>query len=401
MLFAATIVLAVLITAIYLFSPKLRTSRPWRAMVTPLASIIGSGFLVLGPILLHSYGAWAPLVMLGLCAAAYAFGSAIRFNIAFYDSGEDGDAETLSHKMLEQISSWALAFAYFISVAYYLNLFGAFGLDMLPLEGDIWPRLLTSAVLALIVVVGWVKGFRSLETLEYASVTVKLAIIAGLLVGLGVFFGETVGSAGLLLHASNLTGWPALTLAFGLLITVQGFETSRYLGHEYKAELRIRSMRWAQILASVIYIAYILLIAYVFEADSLQLSETAIIDLMQVVSPVLPILLVAAALAAQFSAAIADTGGSGGLIMEASGGRVSERMSYLVLGIFALALTWTADIFEIITYASKAFAFYYLLQAAIACLSAYRSQRKARAAGFAGLVLLGVVIVIFGQSVAA
>jgi hypothetical protein len=36
------------------FSKRILNSRRWRATVTPLASIIGSGFLVAGPILAHA-----------------------------------------------------------------------------------------------------------------------------------------------------------------------------------------------------------------------------------------------------------------------------------------------------------------------------------------------------------
>ena len=50
-----------------LMLPRVRDARAWRATVTPLASIIGSGFLVLGPILSHSYGQYAPMMMLFLC----------------------------------------------------------------------------------------------------------------------------------------------------------------------------------------------------------------------------------------------------------------------------------------------------------------------------------------------
>ncbi len=49
------------------------------------------------------------------------------------------------------------------------------------------------------------------------------------------------------------------------------------------------------------------------------------------VSPILPAMLVLAALAAQFSAAVADTGGSGGLVFELTGGRLSQRQAYAIL----------------------------------------------------------------------
>jgi hypothetical protein len=44
-------------------------------------------------------------------------------------------------------------------------------------------------------------------------------------------------------------------------------------------------------------------------------------------------------------------------------------MGYLVVSIFAIALVWTADLLEIISYASRAFALYYLLQCFVAILA--------------------------------
>lgn len=56
---------AAALTSGLLVWPRLSPSIRWRAMVTPLASIIGSGFLALGSILNGSYGKYAPRVMLG------------------------------------------------------------------------------------------------------------------------------------------------------------------------------------------------------------------------------------------------------------------------------------------------------------------------------------------------
>ena len=100
-----------------------------------------------------------------------------------------------------------------------------------------------------------------------------------------------------------------------------------------------------------------------FAPNTLELSETAIIDLMAIVTPILPLLLIAAAISAQFSAAVADTSGSGGLLTELTRWRISSRAGYAVLVIVGLCLTWTLSVFEIIGYASRAFALYYALQA--------------------------------------
>jgi len=391
------IILTVLITALLLWSPKIQRSVTWRAMTTPLASIIGSGFLVLGPILDAAYGKYAPLVMALLCVGAYLYGAAIRYNMAVI--GTTAASANVLSETLETAASWSLGFAYFISVAYYLNLFGAFGVSLTSVSDPLHAKLLTSAVFIVILFVGWTRGFKSLEDMEYVSVTAKLAIIAGLLIGMTVYFLDKAAGRELIFNPPVQTGLSAVTLAFGLIVTVQGFETSRYLGADYDSKTRIRSMQWSQWVSAAIYMTYILLLAYVFERGELKLTETAIVDMMAVVAPILPVLLVAAALAAQFSAAVADTSGSGGLIAELTGNRLSPRMAYALLTCVGLFLTWSADVFEIISYASRAFALYYTLQALIAARTSWTQQDRYRSVGFIVLAGLGVLIVAFGQSV--
>lgn len=48
------------------------------ATTTPLASIFGSGFLVIVPILAAAVGSYAVFAMAAVCALAYAVGSLIR-----------------------------------------------------------------------------------------------------------------------------------------------------------------------------------------------------------------------------------------------------------------------------------------------------------------------------------
>ena len=301
---------------------------------------------------------------------------------------------------MDDLASWVLAFAYFISVAYYLNLFGAFAVDLTPFASEFAARVVTSSVFLLVLAVGWFKGFKALEGLERVSVGIKLAIIAGLLAGLAWYGAGHVASGDIVLAPATITGWQALTLGFGLIVTVQGFETSRYLGNTYDAQTRIRSMRLAQWLSTAIYIVYIVLLTYAFPPVAGELEETEIIDMMQIVAVSLPILLVVAALSAQFSAAIADTSGSGGLISELSGRKLKPRDAYLVLVIVGLGLTWLADIFEIIAYASRAFAAYYGVQAALAAFTAQRRKGvTVRTAAFAGLAVLGLAMAVFGTPV--
>ena len=391
------IVLVTVGAAGILLYPRLAKARLWRASITPLASIIGSGFLVLGPILNSSFGQFAPLIMLGLCVGAYLFGAAIRFNIARLAEGTN--ARSPSEERLETVASWILAIAYVVSVAYYLNLLGAFAVSMTALNDAFHAKLITSGVFAIVLFVGWTRGFHALERMEQVTVGLKLSIIAGLLFGLGWYFIDRASIGALVANPATIGGWQGIALAAGLLVTVQGFETSRYLGQDYDAPTRILSMCLAQGVSGAIYMLYILLLSYVFPAGTLVLSETAIIDLMEIVAPILPLLLIAAAISTQFSAAVADTGGSGGLIAELTRGRISTRAGYAVLVTIGLILTWAMSLFEIISYASRAFALYYAIQALIAAKGAMIKAKPGKAMAFAGLGLAGFAIALFATAV--
>ncbi|QGX99626.1 hypothetical protein EI983_15675 [Roseovarius faecimaris] len=395
---SAVILFATLLAGVLLIHPRLSRATHWRATVTPLASIIGSGFLVLGPILHGAYGTWAPLGMVALCLLAYAFGAAIRFNIRYLD------AQALPPSRLdgwgEMLADWVLAFAYVISVAYYLNLFGAFAMSLAAAPIAHAAELVTTGIFALILITGLTRGFGALEWMEKASVSLKLAIITGLLAGLAWVFAERSVTGALIYSPAQIEGWAAITLIFGLLVTVQGFETSRYLGDEYDAPTRIASMRTAQWISGAVYIAYALLLCALFLPDTGPVSETAIIGMMAGIDPVLPTLLIIAALSAQFSAAVADTGGSGGLLAELTRGRMSARMGYALLAAIGVGMTWTLSVFEIIGYASRAFALYYAMQALLAARRAWTQPRgHLPATGFFLLALLGLAIVALGTPV--
>lgn len=106
---SAFVLLTILATGCLLVWPRVANAPIWRATVTPLASIIGSGFLVLGPILDVSYGGFAPLVMVALCVVTFGFGGAIMYNIAQIVTQPDRP-QLISR--LETMASTILAFAF-------------------------------------------------------------------------------------------------------------------------------------------------------------------------------------------------------------------------------------------------------------------------------------------------
>ncbi len=75
-----------------LFSKKVLENQTWRATMTPLASIIGSGFLISAPVLDKLAGDNAIWCMLGLCALSYSLGEVIRWNIAQVEDGPNKGA---------------------------------------------------------------------------------------------------------------------------------------------------------------------------------------------------------------------------------------------------------------------------------------------------------------------
>lgn len=391
-----------LLLACLMFRPRLLAAPMWRATVTPLASIIGSGFLVAGPILAHTVGNWAWLAMLGLCALGYWFGASIRYNINHVEPSL-ANRPPRYQVGLERLSELALSLAYFVSVAYYLNLFAAFGLRLGEVLDPFSIRLVSTAVIASIGLLGALRGLAGLERLEVLVVALKLSLIGGLLavlaqVNLSAFTAGELAWVG----QRHVHGWPALETLLGLLILVQGFETSRYLGSKYDPATRVRSMRWAQWIATAIYLAFLLLITSLF-TDGLppQGGETAIIDLLRPVGTAVAPLLILTALASQLSAAVADMNGAGGLLAGASGGRVPVRLGNLITALVAIAITWTANIYEIITYASQMFVIYYALQALQAALAARQRRERWRACGFAAALLVALGVIVFATPVAA
>ena len=361
------VVTAVFVGA-FLFSPKLRLSDSWQATVTPLASIIGSGFLIVVPLLGHEIGNWAVFGMGAIVLVAYGIGIILRFNIEYAEPVLAGDETPPLLSATEGLADLALGIAYIISVAFYIRLLASFllrGLGMT--EAELPARIVATAVLLFIAGVGVWRSLDGLEILEEYAVSVKLSIIATLIVGLIYFNAQSLqAGTGLAPIPISDDWWRTTRILAGMLLVVQGFETSRYLGSHYSAAMRKKTMRWAQLLSGVIYIVFVGLATVLLTDLPPQIDDTAIIDIVGDVAPVLPTMLVIAALMSQFSAAVADTAGSGGLILELSRKHISQSAGYVLIIALAIVLIWVTNIFEVITLASRAFALYYLLETLIA-----------------------------------
>lgn len=393
-------ILAALGLIAWLFHPRMLRMDSWRAVSTPLASIIGSGFLVSVPILRDLYGSWAVLAMVGLLAVAYLVGAAVRENIVHVEPLLVNHNAGWQIGSLERLSHLVLVFAYFVSVAYYLVLFASFLLKPFGIDDGIAVKAVVTVLLVVIGSVGVFRGFRAIEGLEIYAVSAKLAVIGGLMAGLALFVGNALFAApgDLALLAGHFeTG--SVPILLGLLILVQGFETSRFLGDTYAPELRVRTMKTAQLLAAFIYVFFFLLMTPLFGDAGDVRGVAAIVDMLRPVSVVLPLLVLVGALASQSSAAIADTLGAGGLIHDIFGPRISLSHTYPLIAFVAGVVTWETDVYSLITFASRCFAFYYALQCLVAALSAHRRASRGQTAGFVVLALVCTAIVLFGTPV--
>lgn len=251
---------------------------------------------------------------------------------------------------------------------------------------------------------GWRRGLFGLERLEKYSVTVKLCIIGALMIGLARY-DLLHGLESVVVQVREQSAWDIVRVLGGMLLVVQGFETARYMGEEYSAEDRILGMRVAQIFSGLIYVVFVLLVTPLLHlVDPAAIDETSIVDIARNVSIVLPPMLIIAAVMSQFSAAIADTVGAGGLVAEESGRKVSSRAGYVAVCACGIVLVWLSNIFEIISLASRAFAGYYFLQTVVALVAVRRvlsgtelwAARTILSVAAAGLI--GVVI--FAKAVA-
>ncbi len=385
-----------IIVAAVLFHPHFRRSRDWRATVTPLASIIGSGFLVAAPLLSHAVNGWAFVAMTGIVLVAYGLGEVIRYNIRYAEPLLNQPHGSKSLLAVERLSGLVLSAAYVISVAFYLRLLASFVLRALEVDSELAANLITTTLLIAIALMGLWRGLGGLESLEEWAVNIKLAIITALLFGLAWFDINWFAQTGNEIHYQPLDDWThSLRLLAGILLIIQGFETSRYLSEDYDAETRIRTMRFAQLLSGAIYLLFIGLALPLMNDFHAERDETAIITLSAMVATVLPALLIVAAVMSQFSAAIADTVGSGGLLSEFSRRRLTPSVGYVLVAGMAIILIWSASIFEIITIASRAFALYYLLQCVVALMVCHGQGERLRQVGFTAIAGLLLLVVIF------
>ncbi|USG59914.1 hypothetical protein NBZ79_12080 [Sneathiella marina] len=365
---------------------------------TPLASIFGSGFLVIVAVLADSVGPYALPAMAGICLVAYGVGAIIRFNIRHAEPVLDAGNATGLTSIFERIADIALVPAYIISVTLYIRILASYGLGFLGSNTEYNQRALTTAIILFILFIGVTKGLRVLEGLERWALITTMAIIALMIAAFFVHdMGVLVTGELTLPDLTDPSLWQIVTVLGGTLIVVQGFETTRYLGDEFDAPTRIKASRNAQFLSTGVYILFVALATPIMYTLPDDVADNALMDLAGTVAVWLPLPLVIAAIFSQFSAATADTIGASGNMLEFTRHRIPVRLTYLIICGFAVLLTWSADTFEILTLASRAFAFYYFMQCLVAfSVAQTNKQRILFLLAAAGLLFITIFAVPVG-----
>jgi hypothetical protein len=362
------------------------------AMSTPLASIFGSGFLVVVPVLASAVGPYAIVAIVVVALVAHQVGAIVRHNILCAEPVLAANGNRLT-VLAERVSDIALVGAYVVSVCLYVHILSAFVLAGFGLDTAFNKSLMTSIIIAAITLIGLAGGLGPLEKLERWALYITIVILGVLLAGFAVFdIGQMLQPGAFALPAMpDRSIWEMVTIVAGTLIVVQGFETTRYLGESFDTPTRIRAARWSQYFSLSVYVVFVALAQPLVPVLEGEYGENSLIFIAAAVSFLLPIPLIVAAGLSQFSAAVADTLAAAANLKETSRGRVATRWGYLAVGAAAIALAWSGSTFQIIALASRAFAFYYLMQ----CIVAYSVCRNTRErVRFVGIgIVLGFVLI--------
>ncbi|MEO8092632.1 MAG: hypothetical protein ABI726_07995 [bacterium] len=362
------------------------------ATVTPLASIFGSGFLILVPVLERSIGSLAIVGVIGACTIAWFLGSAIRHIVGTVEPLAAAGRLDPATARLERISDVLIVIAYVISVALYLRIMAQYIVNFASPGSVDAERALASAAVVAITVVGVIRGFAGLDALERVALVAVLVLTTVL--GGAFFFadaGDLLGQ-GLQLPPLPDTGLgTALLMVGGVLIAVQGFETVRYLGEEYDAPTRIWASRVAQLVATSIYVGFVAVSTPLMGIGTPAGIDTDLLDITQRVVPVLAPVLVLCAVLSQFSAATADTAAVGGNLHSLASRAMRGSRAYALNGIAAVALIWAVPTLTIITVASRAFGAYYCAQCVIAMRTCDGTARKL---GYGALAVLMAAVTL-------
>jgi hypothetical protein len=313
-------------------------------------------------------------------------GSVIRFNIRHAEPLLEEGKVSARIARYERTANLALVLAYAISVCLYIHILAAFLLGGFGINTPRRENIVTVLIIAAIALVGRYRGLDMLMVMERWSLRLTAVLVLALIAGFLVFDWRA--------FTTNTLQWPVfpkqdlwtvLTVVGGTLIVVQGFETSRYLGSEYDRELRIWSCRSSQIVSTIIYLLFVAAATPLMYFLGNEVQDNGLLILAAKAATWLPIPLVIAAVLSQFSAAVADVVAAGGTVDESTQGRVDDKQAYVLICGIAIILAFASTL-TILSFASRAFAFYYFLQCLVAICVTKNSVQKAAIALLAAVL---------------
>ena len=365
------------------------------ATVTPLASILGSGLLIIVPILERTLGALAFVGAIGISTLAWFVGTVIRHNVEIVETAEANGTLDKATTVINRIGDAVIVVAYVISVALYLRIMAQYIVRFVAQDGaPVIESIIASAVVVLIVLIGALRGFTGLNRLDRISLTAVLALTVVLVAALFAHDAGVVGGAlQILPPIPSADPWTTLLILGGTVITVQGFETMRFLKLQYDTETRIRASRLAQLVAAAIYIAFVIAATPVMGLGTAAGADDTLLTITSRVAPWLVLPLVLSAVLSQFSAAVADVSAADGNLRGLSSWFSGTR-PYLVTGVLAIVLASTLPLLLLVSIASRAFAAYYAIEAVIAVRTSTGLWQKV---GFGTIAVLMFAIVLLAQ----
>ncbi len=365
------------------------------AAVTPLASILGSGLLIIVPVLERTLGGLAVFGAIGVCALAWLIGTAVRHCVRVVEPmAEAGELDAVTRRV-DRCADAVIVVAYVVSVALYLRIMAQYVVAYATgSDGQFEERIVACATVVLIIGIGVLRGFAGLDLLDRVSLVAVLILTTVLGVTLAVEDGRALLGDGLRLPPVPDTGLVNVLLVLGgIVITVQGFETVRYLGHEFGTETRVRASRVAQLVAASIYVGIVAVATPVMGIGTPAGADNTLLDITGRVAPLLALPLALSAVLSQLSAAVADTAAADGNLRALSTWTHGPR-SYLAIGVAAILLAATVPTYTIVAVASRAFAAYYALQAVLALRT---SRGLSRRLGYGALAVVMAAVVVLAR----
>ena len=387
-------VVVLVVCAWLLYRPRVQGSDRYQAMVVPLANIMDVGFLVLSPIIVVLVGYQAPLFMLGICLMAMATGFVISYNIRAYEPLV-GTSDRIHS--IAAAANWSLFGASMVNIAYYTQLLMT--LILLPLAVYTEDRVtLTSVILLILVIVAGYRGYLpAMNRLGDRTTAFNLAALFAVLAAFAVYnVAEAFSGRWDFPTYEPVVGSTELRQLLGLFAMVQGFEASRYIGNRFAGEVRIATMRWAQVISTAVFAALIALVLLPFGQFRPDADATAIFVVSREVSPYLPWLILIAAIGSQLSAITNATSSRSDLLIEATRGSIHRKYTFPILLVPAIVIVVFTNVTAAVAIASRVFALYFVLQSVIAVTLAFRAKAwpAVTASAVVGLVML--TITVFG-----